>query len=158
MGYSFSLGETCIRQVPGRRRFQMDNDLLFVPIPFSQLTIAGRVCCMKWLWHSNLFPASYYIETDVCIVPVSVNTPGLYDFPFLHYALLLSYYVKSPTINCSYPLAAPKRISQCCRMTESVPTVQYGHFHFCDILRGKFLMGWLDSHPIILLVGIKKIV
>ena len=84
---SSSLGEMSIRQAPGRRWLQMDTCLLSMPIMFSQLTASGRVGRIKRLWHSKTFPASSYLASVVCIVPVSVNTPGLYDFPGWHSAI-----------------------------------------------------------------------
>ena len=59
--WSLSLGEMCRRQVIGSIRLQIDTGILYVPIPFSQFTVAGQGGCMKCLWHSKLCPASYYI-------------------------------------------------------------------------------------------------
>ena len=96
--WSLGLGETCRRQVPGRRRLQMGTGLLYVPIPFSQLTVAEWVGRMKCLWYSKPCPDSSYLATVECILPVSVNTSGLYDFPGCHSALgwcAISSYMKS---------------------------------------------------------------
>ena len=82
--WSLSLGETCRCQVPGRRWLQIETGLMSVPTPFSQLTLEGKVGYMKCLWNSKRCPDSSYLATAVCIVLISVNTPGLYDSPSCH--------------------------------------------------------------------------
>ena len=63
--FSLRLGETCRRQFPGCRWLQTNTGILSVPIPFSQLTVSGRVGRLMCLWHSKPCPASYYLAIVV---------------------------------------------------------------------------------------------
>ena len=85
--WSLILGETCRRLDRVHIWLLTDTDILSMPIWFSQLTVAGLVGCMRWLCRSKTCPASSCLVTVVCIVPVAVNTPGLYAFPGCNFAL-----------------------------------------------------------------------
>ena len=82
--WSSRFDKTCRIQVPGRRWLQIDTGLMSVPTTFSQLTVEGQVGYIKCLYHFKQCPDSSYLATAVCIVLVSVNTPGLYDSPGFH--------------------------------------------------------------------------
>ena len=43
--------------------------------------------CISYLWSSKPFTNSYFLATFLCIVPISVNTPGRYDLPVWCFAL-----------------------------------------------------------------------